>query len=38
MNELIIKKEIKVYNLRGVEVVLDSDLAFMYNYETKKNF
>ncbi len=34
MNE-IIKKEIKVYNIRGVEVVLDSDLAFMYNYETK---
>ncbi len=35
MNELIIKKEIKIYNLRGVEVVLDSDLALMYNYETK---
>ncbi len=26
---------IKIYNLRRVEVVLDSDLAFMYNYETK---
>ena len=38
MNELIIKEDIKIenliYEIRGKQVMLDSDLALLYEYET----
>ncbi|MBR3661286.1 MAG: ORF6N domain-containing protein [Bacilli bacterium] len=41
MNEVIEKEKIKienlVYNIRGQQVMLDSDLAKLYGTETKKN-
>ena len=38
MNEIAETKNIerKIYNVRGVEVMLDSDLAKLYNVETKR--
>ena len=40
MNELIIKEDIKIenmiYEIRGKQVMLDSDLAFLFEYETKE--
>ncbi len=37
-NELIISENIrnKIYTLRGVQVILDNDLAELYNVETKQ--
>lgn len=38
MNELIINNQIiqdKIYTIRGVQVMLDEDLAFLYGVETK---
>ena len=39
MNEIIQKEEIKVenmiYEIRGKQVMLDSDVAILYHYETK---
>ena len=39
MNEIIVKDDIKIENLiyevRGKQVMLDSDLAFLFNYSTK---
>lgn len=41
MNEIIIKEETKVenmiYEIRGKQVMLDSDLAMLYGTETKRN-
>lgn len=41
MNEIIIKEETKVenmiYEIRGKQVMLDSDLARLYGTETKRN-
>ena len=34
LNEEDIKS--KIYNIRGKEVMLDSDLAILYNVETKR--
>ena len=38
MNDIVKIKEIesKIYNIRGVEVMLDTDLAKLYNVETKR--
>ena len=39
MNELIIsntKIENMIYEIRGKQVMLDSDLAYLYNVETKR--
>ena len=38
MNETAETKDIerKIYNIRGVEVMLDSDLAKIYDVETKR--
>ena len=40
MNDLIIKDNIKIeeliYEVRGKQVMLDSDLAKLYNVETKR--
>lgn len=40
MNEIVLKKNIKVENLiyevRRVQVMLDSDVAYMFGYETKQ--
>ena len=38
MNEMAEIKDIesKIYNIRGAEVMLDSDLAKLYNVETKR--
>ena len=38
MNEIAETKYIerKIYNIRGVEVMLDSDLAKIYDVETKR--
>ena len=39
MNEIIEKEEIKVenliYEIRGKQVMLDSDVAMLFGYETK---
>lgn len=39
MNDVIIKEEIKIenliYNIRGKQVMLDSDVAMLFGYETK---
>ena len=39
MNEIIVKENIKVedmiYEIRGKQVMLDSDVAFVFGYETK---
>ena len=39
MNEIILKDDIKIedliYEVRGKKVMLDSDLAFLFNYSTK---
>ena len=41
MNNVIIKNDVKIenmiYEIRGKQVMLDSDLAKLYNVETKKN-
>ena len=40
MNDLIIKDNIKIeeliYEVRGKQVILDSDLAILYEVETKR--
>lgn len=40
MNNVIIKNDVKIenmiYEIRGKQVMLDSDLAKLYNVETKK--
>ena len=40
MNNVIIKNDVKIenmiYELRGKQVMLDSDLAKLYNVETKR--
>ena len=40
MNEIIVKEDIKIenmiYEIRGKQVMLDSDLAFLFEYETKE--
>ena len=40
MNEIIVKENIKIenmiYEIRGKQVMLDSDLAFLFEYETKE--
>ena len=40
MNEIIVKDEVKIedliYEVRGVQVMLDSDLAKLYETETKR--
>ena len=40
MNEIIVKDNIKIenmiYEIRGVQVMLDSDLAELYDVETKR--
>ncbi len=38
MNEIIEKEEIssKIYEIRGVQVMLDSDLALLYQVDTKR--
>ena len=40
MNTLIIKNDVKIenmiYEIRGKQVMLDSDLAKLYNVETKR--
>ena len=40
MNELIVKEDIKIenmiYEIRGKQVMLDSDLAKLYQVETKR--
>ena len=38
MNNLTINNKItnKIYEIRGVQVMLDSDLARLYNVETKR--
>ena len=38
MNEIIVKDEIEnmIYEIRGKQVMLDSDLARLYNTETKR--
>ncbi len=39
MNEIIVKDNIKIenliYEIRGKQVMLDSDLAMLFGYETK---
>ena len=42
-NKLLIQNEISneeiknlIYTIRGKQVMLDSDVAMLYNYETKK--
>ena len=37
MNDLIIKKDISkmIYNLNGVKIILDEDLASLMNIDTK---
>ncbi len=39
MNEVIVRDEIKIedmiYEVRGKQVMLDRDLAFLYNVETR---
>ena len=41
MNELVVKENEKIenliYEIRGKQVMLDSDLARLYGVETKKN-
>ena len=40
MNNVIIKNDVKIenmiYEIRGKQVMLDSDLAKLYNVETKR--
>ena len=40
MNEIIVKENIKIenliYEIRGKQVMLDSDLAMLFGYETKQ--
>ena len=40
MNNIILKDELKIenmiYEIRGVQVMLDSDLAFLLNVSTKR--
>ncbi len=36
MNNIVIKNEEKIYEVRGTLVMLDSDLAKLYNMETKR--
>ena len=40
MNEIIVKEDIKIenmiYEIRGKQVMLDSDLAFLFEYENKE--
>ena len=38
MNEIIVRKKIEdmIYEIRGVQVILDSDLAILYGVETKR--
>ena len=40
MNNIILNKEVKIedmiYEIRGKQVMLDSDLAMLYNTETKR--
>lgn len=43
-NKLLIQNEISneeiknlIYTIRGKQVMLDSDVAMLYNYETKKS-
>lgn len=40
MNEIIVKENIKIetmiYEIRGKQVMLDSDLALLYGVETKR--
>ena len=39
MHEIIVSKEIiqnKIYTVRGMQVMLDSDLADLYQVETKQ--
>ena len=40
MNEIIVKENIKIenmiYEIRGKQAMLDSDLAFLFEYETKE--
>lgn len=40
MNEIIVKDNIKIenliYEIRGKQVMLDSDLAMLFGYETKQ--
>ena len=40
MNNIVVSDNIKIenmiYEIRGKQVMLDSDLAFLFNYQTKE--